>query len=103
MLACDDGSPASVAALRFAAAEAELREVPLIVANVYDGDGPAAKQLLTETALPVKWDAGAVVWKTTLKGTGQSSVVNWGDRIFVTSATADGSTRWVFLERGAGD
>lgn len=48
VLACYDGSPASVAGLRFAADEAMLREVTMIVAYVYDGDGAAARQLLTE-------------------------------------------------------
>jgi outer membrane protein assembly factor BamB len=65
--------------------------------------GPQGYNQSAETALPVKWDAGAVVWKTTLQGTGQSSVVNWGDRLFVTSATADGSKRWVHcLDRQTG-
>lgn len=65
--------------------------------------GPAGSGFSTETALPVKWDAAAVVWKTTLKGTGQSSVVNWGNRLFLTSASADGTERWVHcLDRQTG-
>jgi len=65
--------------------------------------GPAGSGLSRETALPVKWDAGAVVWKATLKGTGQSSVVNWGNRLFLTSASADGTQRWVHgLDRQTG-
>jgi outer membrane protein assembly factor BamB len=51
----------------------------------------------------VKWDADAVIWKTSLKGTGQSSVVSWGDRLFVTSGAANGRTRSVFcLDRETG-
>jgi outer membrane protein assembly factor BamB len=51
----------------------------------------------------VKWDAGSVIWKTTLKGTGQSSVVNWGNRLFVTSAAPNGTRRWVHcLDRLSG-
>ena len=46
-----------------------------------DGSGHSA-----EKSLPVKWDASAVAWKVKLKGEGQSSVVNWGDRLFLTSA-----------------
>ena len=42
--------------------------------------GPEGSGRSTETSLPVKWDAASVVWKTTLKGAGQSSVVNWGNR-----------------------
>lgn len=57
--------------------------------------GPDGSGHSTEKSLPVKWDASAVVWKTKLKGTGQSSVVNWGDRLFLTSAAADGKMRFV--------
>jgi outer membrane protein assembly factor BamB len=65
--------------------------------------GPAGSGHSTETTLPVKWDSSAVVWKTKLKGSGQSSVVNWGDRLFVTSAEAAGTKRWVHcLDRTTG-
>ena len=57
--------------------------------------GPDGSGHSTEKSLPVKWDASAVVWKTKLKGTGQSSVVNWGDRLFLTSAAPDGKMRFV--------
>ncbi len=65
--------------------------------------GPEGSGRSAETALPVKWDETAVAWKTPLAGTGQSSVVNWGDRLFVTSAAADGTRRWVHcLDRETG-
>jgi outer membrane protein assembly factor BamB len=65
--------------------------------------GPEGFGRSSERSLPVKWDAGFVAWKTTLKGTGQSSVVNWGDRLFLTSAAPDGAKRWVHcLERQSG-
>ena len=65
--------------------------------------GPDGSGRSEEKTLPVKWDASAVVWKATLTGSGQSSVVNWGDRLFVTSAAADGKTRWVHcLDRQTG-
>jgi outer membrane protein assembly factor BamB len=54
------------------------------------GDGHSA-----ETGLPVEWDAKAVLWKTPLKGKGQSSPAVWGDRIFLTTAPDDGRTRLV--------
>ncbi|MGB0581709.1 MAG: PQQ-binding-like beta-propeller repeat protein [Limisphaerales bacterium] len=44
---------------------------------------------------PVKWTPGDVAWKLDLKGRGQSSAVNAGDRLFLTSASADGSERYV--------
>ena len=57
----------------------------------------------TATGMPEKWDASGVVWKATLKGEGESSVINWGDRLFVTSATDQGKTRWVHcLDRATG-
>ena len=65
--------------------------------------GPEGSGRSAETTLPVKWDAGSVRWKTTLKGAGQSSVVNWGNRLFLTSASPDGGKRWVHcLDRETG-
>jgi outer membrane protein assembly factor BamB len=65
--------------------------------------GPDGSGHTTETALPVKWDASAVVWKTKLKGTGQSSVVNWGDKLFLTSAGENGKKRFLHcLDRQTG-
>lgn len=57
--------------------------------------GPEGNGRSTETTLPVKWDASSIVWKTQLKGEGQSSVINWGDRLFLTSATDKGAKRWM--------
>ncbi len=53
------------------------------------GDGHASG------TLPVRWDAKAVVWKTVLPGTGQSSPITWGDRIFLTAALDKGKQRVV--------
>lgn len=65
--------------------------------------GPGGQGVSAETAMAQKWDASAVAWKATLKGEGQSSVVNWGDKLFVTSATDAGKTRWVHcLDRKTG-
>ena len=58
--------------------------------------GPEGTGHTTETGLPVKWDAGSVVWKTPLKGRGQSSPIIWGERIFLTSALENGRQRLVF-------
>lgn len=55
------------------------------------GDGHAAA-----TDLPVRWDASSIVWKTPLKGIGQSSPIVWGDRIFLTSALDQGRQRIVY-------
>jgi len=53
--------------------------------------------------VPTKWMASSVVWKTDLKGAGQSSPVNWGDKLFLTGASKDGGERYVFcLDRKSG-
>jgi len=46
--------------------------------------------------VPKQWTPSSVVWKTDLKGKGQSSPVNWGDRLFFTGASDDGKERYVF-------
>ena len=66
-----------------------------------DGDwprwrGPLQNGHSTESNVPVKWDAESVVWKTPLKGRGQSSPVIWGKRIFLTTALNKGKQRIVF-------
>src|SRR5437773_12042356 len=58
--------------------------------------GPQQDGHTAETNLPVKWSAENVVWKTQLKGIGQSSPIIWGDRIFLTSALENGKERLVF-------
>ncbi len=66
--------------------------------------GPLGTGHSSATDLPVEWDASAVQWKAELKGHGQSSVVNWGDKLFVTSASDDGSERWIHcLDRKSGE
>lgn len=58
--------------------------------------GPDGSGHSTDPGLPLKWDANSLVWKTPLKGRGQSSPVTWGDRIFLTTALEDGKQRLVF-------
>jgi outer membrane protein assembly factor BamB len=57
--------------------------------------GPAGDGHSAETGLPVRWDARSVVWRTPLKGRGQSSPVVWGNRIFLTTALENGKQRIV--------
>jgi outer membrane protein assembly factor BamB len=65
--------------------------------------GPAGDGHSAETGIPVRWDAHAVVWRTPLKGRGQSSPVVWGERIFLTTALEDGKQRQVVcLDRKTG-
>ena len=66
--------------------------------------GPLGTGHSAEEGLPTEWSESQVAWKATLKGQGQSSVVNWGDRLFVTSANSDGSERWIHcLDRKSGE
>ncbi len=58
--------------------------------------GPTGRGHSSATEVPLRWSAESVVWKTELKGRGQSSPVNWGDRIFLTGASEDGRERHVF-------
>lgn len=57
--------------------------------------GPHWDGHAVESGAPTQWDARSVVWKTTLKGRGQSSPVIWGDRIFLTTALENGKQRVV--------
>jgi outer membrane protein assembly factor BamB len=58
--------------------------------------GPSGSGHSTETALPVNWDAKSIKWKVGLPGKGQSSPVNWGNKIFLTSGSDDGKLRQIF-------
>lgn len=65
--------------------------------------GAAGSNHTEETGLPLSWTDENVVWKVALKGSGQSSPVIWGDRIFLTSAIDDGRQRVVFaIDRKSG-
>ena len=58
--------------------------------------GPLGDGHSVESGLPTKWDESAIVWKSPLKGRGQSSPVTWGEHIFLTTALEDGKQRVVF-------
>ena len=72
-------------------------------ANWHRWRGPQQDGHSAETDLPVKWSADNIVWKTELPGSGQSSPVIWGDRIFLTSYLNAGAERLVFcVDRTSG-
>lgn len=58
--------------------------------------GPRADGHSLEKDLPARWTEEAVAWKTPLPGSGQSSPVIWGERIFLTAALEKGKQRVVF-------
>jgi outer membrane protein assembly factor BamB len=47
--------------------------------------GPNGQGVSSEIGLPVKWTADGALWKVKLPGSGFSSPVVWGDRVFVTA------------------
>lgn len=65
--------------------------------------GPMQNGHTAEKGFPVRWDEKSVVWKTPLKGQGQSSPIVCGERIFLTSALDKGKERLVLcLDRRTG-
>jgi outer membrane protein assembly factor BamB len=58
--------------------------------------GPDGSSHSTETGLPTQWTAENILWKSALKGFGQSSPCIWDGRIFLTTALNDGRERMVF-------
>src|ERR1700674_2870066 len=59
--------------------------------------GPNGTGVSTDKDVPVQWtDKDGVLWKTPIPGRGNSSPIVWGDRLFIQSAAADGSERWLF-------
>lgn len=66
--------------------------------------GPEYSGHSDDSSLPVTWTPDDVVWRTPLKGKGQSCPVVVGDRIFVTSALDNGRERIVTcLNRKTGE
>lgn len=57
--------------------------------------GPNGSGIATATGLPVVWTAENILWRVELPGPGHSSPVVWGDYVFLTASSADGSRRLV--------
>jgi outer membrane protein assembly factor BamB len=65
--------------------------------------GPAGSSHSSETDLPLRWTDENVLYKSALKGYGQSSPCIWGDRIFLTTALDGGRQRMLFaVDRDSG-
>lgn len=63
--------------------------------------GPDGAGISPATGLPAKWTEKDYNWKVTLPGTGHSSPVVWGDKVFVTCATKDPVQRIVLCLKAA--
>ena len=88
---------------RFATLLALLLAAPLAHADNWpQWRGPTGQGYSDDANVPLKWgDNENLLWKTKLPGTGNSSPVVWGDRVFLTAATADGKERYVLCVRAA--
>ena len=66
--------------------------------------GPDGQGTADEATLPLHWSPTEnIAWKVAIAGRGNSSPVVWNDRIFITSAAADGSWRKILCyARGDG-
>jgi outer membrane protein assembly factor BamB len=58
--------------------------------------GPNGTGVSADKDVPVQWsEKEGVLWKTPIPGHGNSSPIVWGDKVFIQSAAADGSERWL--------
>jgi len=65
--------------------------------------GPNGAGVSGDKSIPVQWTAQDVAWKTLIPGSGNSSPVIWGDRVFLQSSSADARERMLFcLDAGTG-
>ncbi len=55
--------------------------------------GPVRQGISSEENLPLHWSAESnVLWKTAVPGVGWSSPIVWGERVFLTTATENGTS-----------
>lgn len=79
--------------------------LPLHAENWPQFRGPTGQGHSSERNLPIQWSAKSnVLWKTSIPGEGWSSPIIWDDRVFVTSATDQGTKCHVMcLDRTSGN
>ena len=76
------------------ASPAEARAQPEASEGWPQWRGPAGTGVSAERALPLHWsEKEGVAWRSPLGGTGVSTPIVWGDRIFVTSQSGAGNRR----------
>jgi outer membrane protein assembly factor BamB len=62
--------------------------------------GPSGQGVVEGKGYPATWsDTENIVWRVQVPGRGHSSPIVWADRIFLTTAAADGSSRSVLCYR----
>ena len=59
--------------------------------------GPTMQGHANDSRVPLVWgEKKNLAWKTPLPGSGNSTPIIWGERIFLTAASANGEERYVF-------
>ena len=62
--------------------------------------GPSGQGYVEDARVPLTWsEKDNVLWKTKLPGSGKSSPIVWGDRVFLTAAGDKGGERYVLCVR----
>jgi outer membrane protein assembly factor BamB len=57
--------------------------------------GPNGTGIAADKDVPIKWTAENVLWKTAIPGSGHSSPIVQGGRVFLQSSSKDGKERWL--------
>jgi outer membrane protein assembly factor BamB len=66
--------------------------------------GPSGQGYFDDARVPLTWSPTQnLLWKTALPGAGNSTPAIWGDRIFLTSASAKGEERYVLCVKTTGE
>src|SRR5437899_12763055 len=66
--------------------------------------GPSGQGYATDAKVPLEWSATKnLMWKVKLPGAGHSTPVIWGERIFLSCASADGRLRQVVCVGASGE
>ena len=48
---------------------------------------------VTKQKIPISWNKGSILWKKSIPGEGQSSVVEAGNKLFITASENSGNKR----------
>jgi outer membrane protein assembly factor BamB len=68
--------------------------LPAVAGNWPRFRGPNGTGVAADKDVPVEWnETSGIKWKTEIPGLGHSSPIVWGDRLFLQSASADGTQR----------
>jgi outer membrane protein assembly factor BamB len=57
--------------------------------------GPNGNGIADDARVPVQWTESGILWKTAIPGAGNSSPIVSGGRVFLQSASADGTSRFL--------